>query len=266
LADDCRVSKNTLDAVPHRARVAWQALATQLSATLGEDLVAMWAYGSVVGADRPERPADLDTHVILRGRPDAEVAARIEEAVTSMQEVEFDIWFVTLDDARRHEEPPHAFEDGRRDTSWAIHRAHWLAGRVVTVRGPAPSEIVAPPRWQEIVGELDRELEHIERHVHEGDRDAYEASYAILNGSRILRSLETRDPVLSKREAGHWALDHLPRRWHPALRAALLAYDERATPDDARLLATEMAPFVAMVRERLPAGRDRSDVPRWSGY
>jgi hypothetical protein len=106
----------------------------------------------------------------------------------------------------------------------------------------------------------------MERHVHEGDTDPYEASYAILNGSRILRTLETHDPVLSKREAGAWALEHLPGRWLPALQAALRAYDERATPDDARLLASEMAPFVATVRDQLPATRDADAIPRWSGY
>lgn len=56
--------------------------------------------------------------------------------------------------------------------------------------------------------------------------------------------------AISKRAAGAWALQHLPDRWHPALRAAARAYDGQATPDDAALLAADMAPFVAMVRER----------------
>jgi len=235
---------------------------------LGDDLVAIWAYGSVIGADRPERAADLDTHVIVRARPDATAAEQIDQLLHADPSVEFDAWFITLDDARRDEEPPHAFREGRRDTSWAIHRAHWLAGRVITIHGPQPREIVAPPSWPAILAELDRELEHIERHIHEGDADPYEASYALLNGSRILRTLETHDPVLSKRESGRWALEHLPARWHPALNAALRAYDERQTAADANLLAAEMAPFVAMVREQLPpaVGRPPDHEPRWSGY
>jgi hypothetical protein len=253
-------------ALPHAAREVWLSLDHEISAILGRDLVAIWAYGSLVGADRPRRPADLDTHVVLRSRPNAGTAARIKDVVAGIEGVEFDIWFITLDDARRNEEPPHAFREGRRDTSWAIHRAHWLAGRVITIHGLPPTEVVMAPPWEDIVRELDRELEHMERHVHEGDTDPYEASYAILNGSRILRTLETHDPVLSKREAGAWALEHLPGRWLPALQAALRAYDERATPDDARLLASEMAPFVATVRDQLPATRDADAIPRWSGY
>ena len=216
--------------LPDDAGAAWSTLRDKLTSVLGDDLVAIWAYGSVVGADRPVRAADLDTHVIVRQAPDRETAERIEGAVDGIGGVEFDVWFVRLEDARRDEDPPHAFKEGRRDTSWAIHRAHWLAGRVVTIHGLPPAEVVVPPEWHDVVAELDRELEHIERHVHEDDTDPYEAAYAVLNGSRILRSLETHDPVLSKREAGTWALEHLPGPWLLALQAALRAYDERQTP------------------------------------
>jgi hypothetical protein len=262
------VKGDPLASLPPAARDAWLRLRDELLAILGEDLVAIWAYGSVIGADRPTRAADLDTHVIVRYRPDAATARRLDDAIAGIGGVEFDIWFIGLDDAHRNEEPPHAFREGRRDTSWSIHRAHWLAGRVVTIHGDEPRDVVVAPAWQDVLVELDRELEHVERHVHDGDTDPYEAAYALLNGSRILRTLETRDPVLSKREAGAWALEHLPDRWHPALHAALRAYDERQTSTDVRLLASDMAPFVAMVREHLPPtdGRSADAEPRWSGY
>ena len=260
-----------LDSLPESARAAWLRLRDGLQAILGDDLIAIWAYGSVIGADRPHRPADLDTHAILRNRPDAQTAQRIKDvidAITVEGGLEFDVWFIAHDDARRAEHPPHAFLEGRRDTAWALHRAHWLAGRYANVYGLEPADVVPKPTWPELQVDLDRELEHIERHLHEGDTDPYEAAYALLNGSRILRSLETHDAVLSKREAGIWALERLPDRWQEALNAALRAYDEQATPEDAQLLASEMGPFVSMVRERLPAAGETSDEarPRWSGY
>lgn len=259
-----------LDAVPQIAQNAWKRLRDELRAVLGEDLVAIWAYGSTIGSDRPHRPADLDTHVIVRRRPDARTARSIDDACESIAAeagIELDAWFITLEDARQPDHPVHAFREGRRDTSWALHRAHWLAGRLVVIYGLEPFEIVPTPTWQAIEVDLDRELEHIERHIHEGDTDPYEAAYALLNGSRILRAIATHDVVLSKREAGSWALDHAPERWHPAIRAAMRAYDEQATPEDVELLAAEMAPFVAMVREQLPAIEEASaDGPRWSGY
>ena len=64
-----------------------------------------------------------------------------------------------------------------------------------------------------------------------------------------------------------WALEHLPERWHEAIRAAGRAYDAEATPRDAEVLRETMAGFVAMVRERLPPVDPRApgEPPRWSG-
>ena len=148
------------------------------------------------------------------------------------------------------------------------NRAHWLAGRYANLHGPEPADLVKAPTWEELEGDLDRELEHMERHVVEGDTDPYEATYAMLNGSRILHSVETHDVAISKRAAGAWALEHLPDRWHPALEAAVRTYDGHPADGDASLLAEEMAPFVAYVRERVPITDDRQAeaLPRWSGY
>lgn len=252
------------------ARTAWVSLRDDLTTILGDDLVAIWAYGGTTAAGTTPHRGDLDTYVILARRPDDATAHRIEEAEKAVARdhgVEWDTWYVLVDDARGTDAPPHAFREGRRDTSWAINRAHWLAGRFVLVHGPAPADVVAPPAWAELESELSRELEHIERHVVEGDTDPFEATYAFLNGSRILHALRTKNVAISKREAGAWALEHLPARRHEVLRAATRAYDGRATADDAELLAAEMAPFVAFVRARLPALEERpADVPpRWSG-
>lgn len=241
--------------LPETAAAAWFRLRDELVAIVGDDLVAIWAYGSTVGAGRPRRPADLDTHVVLRRRPDAATAKRIESVLEagSVDDPEWDAWFITLADARRREHPPHAFLEGRVDESWALHRAHWLDGRFVPIHGVQPADIVLHPTWRELLGDLQLELDHLDRHVQAGDTDPAEATYAVLNGSRILRSLDTRDVVLSKREAGAWALGNLPDRWHAVVSAALRTYDGDVADEDADLLAAEMEPFVAMVREAVPS-------------
>ena len=261
----------SLDDIAPTARTAWARLRDELRALLADDLVAMWAHGGTTFTDEPRHSGDLDTHVILRSRPDEQAAQRIEhvhDAIAREHGVEWDAWYVLVEEARRREAPRHAFRDRRRDTAWAVNRAHWLAGRYLHLYGAEPSEIVSAPTWAELEVDLRRELEHIERHVLEGDTDPYEATYALFNGSRILHSLETGGVVISKRAAGNWALQHLPARWHPALRAAARAYDGHPTPDDSALLAAEMGPFVAMVRERLPATDERvpEPRPRWSGF
>jgi hypothetical protein len=203
-------------------------LRDELLAILGHDLVALWGYGGKTAPDPSTRHGDLDSYAILARAPDEATAKRIGEAedlVVRAHVLPSDAWYVLADDARRAECPSHAFQQ--------------------------PDEIVPVPTWAELQADLQRELEHLERHVAAGDDDPYEATYAILNGSRILRSAETRDVVISKRSAGVWALEHLPARWHHALRAAGLAYDGEETAEDARRLAAEMAPFVAMVRQSL---------------
>ena len=261
----------TLDQLGETARTAWLSLRDELTTLLGDDLVAIWAHGGTTAVgDGPHR-ADLDTYVILARQPDEETAQRIEatqNAIARDLSVEWDSWYVLAAEARRPDPPRHAFQPARRDTSWAINRAHWLAGRFALLHGPEPVEIVVPPTWSELELELSRELEHIERHVLEGDTDPFEATYAILNGSRILHALETGSVAISKRAAGNWALEHLPDRWHAVLRAATRAYDGQGSADDVELLAAEMAPFVAFVRDRLPALADRpaDELPRWSGY
>ncbi len=257
--------------LPPIAQAAWSDLGDRLRTVLGDELVAIWAHGGTTSSGDPPHAGDLDTYVILSHGPDEPTTRRIEEdhaALAQVHRVEWDAWYVLADDARRSKPPSHAWREGRRDTSWAINRAHWLAGRYVNLHGTDPADIVPKPTWDELRGELDRELEHIERHVFEGDTDPFEATYALLTGSRILRALATRDVVISKRAAGTWALEHLPARWHEALGAALRTYDGQATVNDERVLATAMSPFVSFVRGHLPPSTDRPpDVPpRWSGY
>jgi Domain of unknown function (DUF4111) len=259
-----------LDQIPEAARSAWTRLRDELAAILGDDLIAIWAYGGTTAAEGPARSADLDTYVIVRRSLDAPTAHAIEDvhaAIADDAGVEWDAWYILEDDARRRDAPRHAYRPDRRDTSWAINRAHWLAGRCAVLHGPDPAEIVPPPHWSELEVDLDRELEHLEAHVAAGDTDPYEATYALLNGSRILHALETGDVALSKRDGGTWALQHLPDRWHLVLQAAARNYDGGATPEDVERLATAMATFVAMVRNRLPHRADRPPdaVPRWSG-
>ena len=268
-APDAAEVRVQLEQLPEKANEAWTRLRHELIGILGDDLVAIWAYGGTTAVDGPPRSADLDTYVIVRRRPD-EATARSTEAVhaeiAADAGVEWDAWYVLEEDARRPEAPLHAYRPDRRDTAWAINRAHWLAGRYALVHGREPDGLVPAPTWSELQTDLDRELEHIERHVLEGDTDPYEATYAVLNGSRILRAIKTGDVAISKRGAGHWGLEHLPDRWHPALLAAGRIYDGTSTAEDEALLAAEMGPFVAMVRARLPSAPRPHGLPRWSGY
>jgi len=243
-----------IENLPAGPRAVWTRLRDDLVRILGDDLVAMWAYGGTITVPDGAPIGDLDTLVVVRGRVDANTAQAIEDAQDAISEAtgaDWDAWYVTAEVAEKPAMPRHAWRD-RLSESWAIDRAHWLGGRYVLLHGAEPADVVPPPTLTELDEALRAEVEHLERHVEAGDTDPYEATYAFLNGSRIVRGIETGDVVISKREAGPWGLEHLSDRWRPALEAALRAYDKDASDDDEALLAREMAPFVEMVRRRLP--------------
>jgi len=270
-----------IDDLPVSAAGACLALRDGLADLLGQDLAAMWLYGGTTFPDRPEVPGDLDICAVVSqtsaqerdpklwgADPDSRpfrIVSLVEEVAVAWR-VSFDTVFLLSGDMGRAEPPDHAYVAGRSHTGWSIERAHWLAGQYVHLRGPRPEDLVLAPSREEVMAALDRELEHLERHVFEGDAaDPYEATYAIWNGCRILYTLETGSPVISKRSAGAWGREHLPKLWREAVGAAGRSYDGRASDHDRQLLRDSMGPFVAMVRERLPVTGPRpAGPPRWS--
>jgi hypothetical protein len=269
-------------ALPPSALAAAEHLRDALLAILGEDLVAVWVDGGTTFADRPLVTGDLDVAIVVTNLTDGErdpnrwqhdPASRPARVLAAHQAVEREHGFdidancLVVEEIGGHDRPAAAFVAGRHHNGWPVVRAHWLAGQYVHLHGRHPEDLVVAPTEQDLRRSLSRELEHLERHVHEGDAaDPYEATYAIWNGCRILDTLATGSPVVSKRSAGAWGLANLPARWHPAIHAAGRAYDGVATPEDNELLRDTMPAFVAMVREQLPYAKPRpaGQPPRWS--
>ena len=270
-----------IDAVPKAAAESSLLLVGAVAALLGDDLVGAWLHGGTTFPDRPRRTGDLDICVVVaraapaerdprawlsdpRSRPNRLYAA--QASVSQDRGVAIDATFLLAGEMAGAAPPAEAFNRDRPVVSWPVYRAHWRAGQYVLLRGRGPEAMVTAPTRSELERSLDRELEHIERHVYEGDAaDPHEATYAIWNGCRILYTLATGSPVISKRSAGAWGLGHLPERWHAAIEAAGRAYDGEADDTDNELLRVSMAPFVEMVRARLPAVEPRpSGPPRWS--
>lgn len=270
----------TIDHLPERAATLSRRVRDQLLAILGDDLTSLWLHGGTTFADRPEIPGDLDIAGVIRAvtpeerhisqwRDDPQSRpARLQstiEAIAAETGASFDVVLLLESEIGTGEIPGRAFWVKRREPSWPVYRAHWLAGQYVLLHGRPPDELVVAPTKAELHEALDREIEHLERHVYEGDAaDPYEATYAIWNGCRILYTVETGSPVISKRSAGMWGLANLPEQWHDAIRAAGRNYDGMATEADKETLRLAMPPFVEMVRARLPLSEPRSGPPRWS--
>lgn len=249
----------------------------------GDDLVALWLHGGTTFADRPAVPGDLDACLVLRGlttderEPSswkADPSSRPQRLMTSLAEtsastgIHVDLTVVVERDLEPGARPANGFHRARPNSDWAILRAHLAAGQFVTLLGPAPADLgIEAPTDDDLHYALDRELEHLERHVVEGDAaDPYEATYAVWNCCRILRTVATGDAVCSKRTAGDWGLANLDERWRPAIEAAGRSYDGQATDDDRALLEATMPAIVEYARSQLAPFRPRpaGHVPRWS--
>ena len=220
---------------------------------LGDDIVALWVYGASVIANPTDRLGDVDTHCILRAPISGETGAWIDALHRCIElnlGIEFDGWYVVLADALRPEVPTHAFRPGLIDESWALHRAHLLAGRCAVVHGADPRTILPRPTWPELESALGHELRYIEEHL---DRlqTAWVAPYVVCNCCRIVYSFETRDVVTSKRESVGWALKVFPDRWHNLVRAAARWYERTEEPRDPALLREQAPAFVAFTKQRI---------------
>lgn len=269
-------------ALPAVALEASKQFRDLLLTILGDDLVSLFVHGGTTFPDRPEVPGDLDLGVVIAqatqeerdpdrwyddpGSRPARIAAA-QQSVEGRHGRSIDATYLLLAEMGGHDRPGEAFFFQRRNNGWPVLRAHWLGGQYVVIHGPSPADFVVEPRPEDMRRALSREVEHLERHVYEGDAsDPYEATFAVWNGCRVLYTLATGSAVISKRSAGTWGLTNLPARWHPAIRAAGRSYDGAATDEDRELLRVTMAPFVEMVRQSLPLARLRSpgQPPRWS--
>jgi hypothetical protein len=248
-----------IEELPETIRLACVRLRNGLLDLLGDDLVALWAYGAAVFPDRPRRLGDVDTHAVLADTADLRSAGPIDELHTAIAGdigIEWDGWYILEPDARSTRPPNHVFRPHLTDDAWPLHRAHWLAGRYVALHGRGPSELVPTPTWPEIEVGLDGALEYNEEILEEGKQDDPRyAAFAVWNACRVLYSIATHDPAVSKRTAAHWGLEHMPSSWHPALHAAGRVYDDEADDDDAEVLRTAMPRIVHESRERFESGR-----------
>jgi Domain of unknown function (DUF4111) len=233
----------TLEELSNSTRTVVRELCSGLAEIFGDDLAAIWLYGGSLFAPHA---VDIDLHVLLRRMPDQseserlrKLHARISNNVPWVDEL--DAWYIRLGDAGSPDEPFSVgpWQPGLKDGHWSLHRAHWLAGACIVVQGLEPSDVVPPPRWDELEATLRAEFE-AEQNV--------ASAYWTLQLCRVLASLETRDVVRSKLDSGAWALKRLPTRAHVAINAAMRYYSGRSREGDDALIKRSYPTFRRMIR------------------
>jgi hypothetical protein len=228
-----------------------------LRLVLDAKLYAVYLYGALAF---PEvgTTGDVDFHVILThpasGREKSDLDALHATLARDYSPLggELDGYYILLEDARQVSPPHHQLLPNVVDNSWALHRAHILAGRCIVLYGPDPDQVYPPASWPELESALQGELDYVEQHL-----DDYPA-YCVLNLCRLMYSFRTRDVVVSKLTSAVWA-DAAFSEWRPLIQAARNTYDQRATLQEKELLESEVRSFFNFACERIRESRDRAD-------
>lgn len=227
------------------------ALLDGLKSILGPKLHSLVIYGAAAfPEDVPT--GDIDFHVVLTGPLTNAERAALETLHRDLGRrypplgVDMDGYYLLLVDARSSTPPLSEMWQRAVDTSWALHRAHILAGRCLVLYGPPPDEVYPPPTWPELEAALYSELDYVARHLHDYP------DYCILNLCRLVYSFETRDVVISKAAAAAWAYDALPA-WRRPIDLARRSYPGQATPDERAFLLAEIQSLFEFARARIAA-------------
>lgn len=225
------------------------ALLKGLLDALDGKLYGLYVYGA---ATFPETSAtgDVDFHAILT----AELTEGERLAILDLHRnlardypplgAELDGYYLLLEDARQTSPPAHQLRPEIRDNSWALHRAHILAGRCIVLFGPDPVTIYPPATWDELEQALWGELDYVEEHLVD-----YPA-FCILNLCRLMYSSETRDVVTSKAAAGAWAWDAFPQ-YRRLIDAARRSYAGQASQIDDQFMLSGVNELFRFARQRI---------------
>jgi len=226
-----------------------QAFVDGLKTIIGEKLYGVYLYGAAAFPDAaPIR--DIDFHVILKSSLTLNEKSQLEKLHESLAQKfpplggELDSYYILLRDAVCKTPPKSQMWEQATDHSWALHRAHILAGRCIVLYGPDPKEIYPPPTWPEIETALYGELDYVEKHL----RDY--PDYCILNLCRLIYSFETRDVVVSKAQASEWAINALSQ-WRRLIELARKSYAYQTTPEDRRFMLAEVEKFFEFAKGRI---------------
>ena len=201
---------------------------------LGDNLYSFYLYGAMLFPRPAAWRVDVDFHIIVASPLDESAATRVKELHVQLGSEnplgkELDGYYLLLNDARQTENPRHLVWTDAVDFAWALHRAHIHAGKFKLLHGHSPQGFLPIPNWLECVRGLDSELQFVK------DHPQY-PQFGVLNLSRLLLSWIRRDVVISKWQAGLWAMTTLDQRWRPAVEAAMRDYEERPHPGDKELL------------------------------
>jgi hypothetical protein len=256
------LKESSLDHLPRSVRRLLRRFRERLGDALGDNLVGIYFVGSIAFPGFVPDRVDLDFQVVVRSElQESEVAALRDMHRLLVGEYRFaehlDGFYLPLSKAQSSALPEDLVGAGGEklrtsavDGAWALHREHIHRGAVLVLAGPDPATLSPPATWPEMARALDDERRFIEAHL-----DHY-PFYCVLNLCRLVYTWRTKDVAISKVAAANWALEELPRQWHPLIRSALRAYRVEDEEADLKRLREGGRSFFRYASRRIAAARD----------
>ena len=216
---------------------------------LGGKLHGFYLYGAAMFPES-EATGDVDAHAILTEPLTGEEKAGIDLLYADLGRrfpplgADLDVYFLLLEEAKQAGTPTHQLDPSIVDSSWALHRAHMLAGRCAVLHGPQPSDIFPKPTWEEIEQALAGELDYVIRHT------SQYPDYCILNLCRLMYSYQTRDVVVSKFGSATWASSEYPQ-WAELIALARKSYVQGVTDEERAIMLSEVESLLAFAQAKI---------------
>ena len=214
-------------------------LIEEARAILGDNFCGAYLQGSFAVGDADEH-SDVDFLVVTNN----ELDEAEQKALHGLQKRIFRLdtpWAQHLEgsyvpkERLRRVDPDSApwfyFDNGATDPEWDNHDntaiVRWsLRERGVVLAGPGPKDLVDPVSPEDLRRNVVEAMDEWREWFGGSDMSRRSQGLTVLSYCRMLHTVET-GTVTSKRAAGEWALEALPKEWAPLIRAAL---DDRPDP------------------------------------
>lgn len=218
---------------------------------LGEKLIGLYIFGSLVVGDFDYESSDIDLVAAISAELDEHEFERLKmmqaDIVRNNKKWDdrIEIGYISVENLKKSKphftialiSPGEPFHVKEADTDWIINR-YVLREKGIALFGPSPKTLVDSISKEELIQAVQEQAKEWREWIHH-DRQRNFQAFAILTMCRALYTFKTGDFV-SKKQAALWAEKELPH-WSSLIQNALLwreAWRDEQVDHDATLQET----------------------------
>ncbi|MFA4819119.1 MAG: aminoglycoside adenylyltransferase domain-containing protein [Patescibacteria group bacterium] len=261
--------------VPEDLNDFLETIKTELPGLLGNVLFGIYVYGSLSYSDFEEHRSDVDVMAVIKRELNEKELAKLETWYDSspmrqsrwISRLEMDYTVIgKLISSTKHGAKTTHFAGGKlnkKADSDGSNPIVWINIKEcgITLFGPSPKEFVPEISTALLLSALRSEFEDIEIHAPVWmKKDLWNQVYIVITLCRIAYTLK-KNKLVSKKEAGKWCLENLPKRFRPMVAIVLQKVDNFMGPLEPAI-TNGLPVFIAYVDKLFLDKRQHSRNPR----